>query len=101
MGMPAEQAMAGTIVQINDLVIRGYFLSIDVGSAEKRVAIGFGSGESALQEFFADCTLPFIMRNSVSKYHFHEFRKQGVVRGSFVLMLLIVFNFMGGRKINA
>jgi Domain of unknown function (DUF4410) len=73
MGMPAEQATAGTIVQINDLVIRGYFLSIDVGSAEKRVAIGFGSGESALQEFFADCTLPFIMRNSVSKHHFHEF----------------------------
>jgi len=49
MGMPAEQAMAGTIVQINDLVIRGYFLAIDVGSAEKRVAIGFGSGESELR----------------------------------------------------
>src|SRR5271157_4907426 len=43
MGMPAEQAMAGTIVQINDLVIRGYLISIDEGSAAKRVAIGFGS----------------------------------------------------------
>jgi len=49
MGMPAEQAMAGITPQINDLVIRGYFLSIDVGSAEKRVAIGFGSGESELR----------------------------------------------------
>ena len=49
MGMPAEQAMAGITPQINDLVIRGYFLSINVGSAEKRVAIGFGSGESELR----------------------------------------------------
>ena len=49
MGMPAEQAMAGITPQINDLVIRGYFLSIDVGSAEKRIAIGFGSGESELR----------------------------------------------------
>jgi hypothetical protein len=49
MGMPAEQAMAGITPQINDLVIRGYFLSIDTGSAEKRVAIGFGSGESELR----------------------------------------------------
>jgi hypothetical protein len=49
MGMPAEQAMAEITPQINDLVIRGYFLSIDVGSAAKRVAIGFGSGESELR----------------------------------------------------
>jgi hypothetical protein len=49
MGMPAEQAMAGITPQIDDLVIRGYFLSIDVGSAEKRIAIGFGSGESELR----------------------------------------------------
>ena len=49
MGMPAEQAMVGITPQINDLVIRGYFLSIDMGSAEKRVAIGFGSGESELR----------------------------------------------------
>ncbi|HWU36641.1 MAG TPA: DUF4410 domain-containing protein, partial [Candidatus Acidoferrum sp.] len=49
MGMPAEQALPGTITQINDLVIRGYLLSIEQGSAEKRVAIGFGSGESELR----------------------------------------------------
>ena len=41
--------MAGTTPQINDLVIRGYLLSIDEGSAAKRVAIGFGSGASELR----------------------------------------------------
>jgi hypothetical protein len=49
MGMPAEQAMAGITPQINDLVIRGYLISIDQGSAGKRIAIGFGSGESELR----------------------------------------------------
>jgi hypothetical protein len=49
MGMPAEQAMAGITPQINDLVIRGYLISIDEGSAGKRIAIGFGSGESELR----------------------------------------------------
>jgi hypothetical protein len=49
MGMPAEQAVKGTTPQINDIVIRGYLLSIEEGSAEKRVAIGFGSGESELR----------------------------------------------------
>ena len=49
MGMPAAQAMKGTMAQINDLVIRGYLLSIDEGSAAKRVAIGFGSGASELK----------------------------------------------------
>ena len=49
MGMPAEHAVTGTIPQINDIVIRGYLISIDEGSAEKRVAIGFGSGASELE----------------------------------------------------
>jgi hypothetical protein len=49
LGMPAEQASLATRPQINDLVIRGYFISIDEGSATKRVAIGFGSGSSKLQ----------------------------------------------------
>jgi hypothetical protein len=49
MGMPAEQAVKGTTPQINDIVIRGYLLSIEEGSAAKRVAIGFGSGESELK----------------------------------------------------
>jgi Domain of unknown function (DUF4410) len=49
MGLPAVQASAGTKPQINDLVIRGYLLSIQEGSAAKRVAIGFGSGASELK----------------------------------------------------
>jgi hypothetical protein len=49
MGMPAERAVTGTTPQINDIVIRGYLLTIEKGSAAKRVAIGFGSGESELK----------------------------------------------------
>lgn len=49
MGMKAEHAVAGTRPQINDLVIRGYLLSIQEGSAAKRVTIGFGSGASELR----------------------------------------------------
>jgi hypothetical protein len=48
MGMPAEHASTGSKPQINDLVIRGYILSADPGDATKRVAIGFGAGESEL-----------------------------------------------------
>lgn len=48
MGMPAQHASIVTKPQINDLVIRGYILSIDEGDATKRVAIGFGSGASEL-----------------------------------------------------
>src|SRR5262245_35639262 len=49
MGMPAAHAMPGTKPQLNDLVIRGYLLSIKEGSAAKRVVIGFGSGSSELR----------------------------------------------------
>ncbi len=48
MGLPAMQASAGVQPQVNDLIIRGYFISVDEGSAAKRVAIGFGSGSSKL-----------------------------------------------------
>jgi len=48
MGLPAERASNFTMPQINDLVLKGYLLSIDEGSAVKRVAIGFGSGGSQL-----------------------------------------------------
>jgi hypothetical protein len=48
MGLPAKRASAGTEPEINDLVIRGYLISVDEGSATKRVAIGFGSGASHL-----------------------------------------------------
>ncbi len=48
MGMQAVQASPGIQPQLNDLVIRGYFISVDEGSTAKRVAIGFGSGASKL-----------------------------------------------------
>jgi hypothetical protein len=48
-GMPAELASTGMQPQLNDLVIRGYLLSIKEGSAAKRVAIGFGAGASELR----------------------------------------------------
>lgn len=49
MGMPAMRADTGTKPQINDIVIRGYLLTINEGSAAKRMTIGFGSGSSKLQ----------------------------------------------------
>jgi hypothetical protein len=49
MGMPATLASAYTRREINDLVIRGYLISVDQGSAEKRILIGFGSGASELK----------------------------------------------------
>ena len=48
MGMPGGRASSDTKPEINDIVIRGYLLSFDEGSATKRVAIGFGSGGSEL-----------------------------------------------------
>lgn len=50
MGLPAEQvSTGGTSAQINDIVLRGYILSIDEGSQTERVAIGFGSGASEMR----------------------------------------------------
>lgn len=49
MGMPAKRASAGAKPEINDLVIRGYILSVDEGDATERVAIGFGAGASELR----------------------------------------------------
>lgn len=48
MGLPAERASTQSAPQINDIVIRGYLLSIAEGSTAKRVAIGFGAGASEL-----------------------------------------------------
>jgi hypothetical protein len=49
MGLPGERASMESRPQINDLVIRGYLLSVDQGSAAERVAIGFGAGGSELR----------------------------------------------------
>lgn len=48
-GMNARQAMSGTKPQLQDIVIRGYLVSIHEGSAAGRVAIGFGVGASELR----------------------------------------------------
>ena len=48
LGLPAERASAHTTPQLNDIVIRGYLLSVEEGSRTKRMAIGFGSGASHL-----------------------------------------------------
>ena len=49
MDMPAERALIQATPQINDIIIRGYLLSVDEGSADKRIMVGFGAGESELQ----------------------------------------------------
>ena len=49
MGLPAAAVSSGATPQIGDIVIKGYFLSIDEGSAVKRVAVGFGTGAAELK----------------------------------------------------
>jgi len=49
MGMPAERASAASKAQVNDLVLRGYLLSVKKGDALERVAIGLGAGASELR----------------------------------------------------
>ena len=49
MGMPAERATSETKPRINDIVIRGYLVSVVEGTDKKRIVIGFGSGASELR----------------------------------------------------
>ena len=49
MGMPVERGSKGTTAQINDILIRGYLVSVEEGSKAKRLSIGFGSGGSELK----------------------------------------------------
>jgi hypothetical protein len=49
MGLPAVRAAGQPAPQVNDIVLRGYFVSIDEGSAGKRVLVGFGSGEAEMR----------------------------------------------------
>jgi hypothetical protein len=48
MGMPAQIASLASKPQINDIVIRGYLLSVKQGSGVMRVVVGFGAGASSL-----------------------------------------------------
>jgi hypothetical protein len=47
-GLPAVQAAGQPAPQVDDVVIRGYFVSEDEGSAAKRMLVGFGSGDAEL-----------------------------------------------------
>lgn len=49
MGLSAEKGDPSTKPQINDIVIRGYLISVEQGDATKRVVIGFGYGASELR----------------------------------------------------
>jgi uncharacterized protein DUF4410 len=49
MGLPAASGSVATRPQVNDILIQGSLLSVEEGSAVKRVAIGFGSGGSELK----------------------------------------------------
>ena len=49
MGLSAMRATSQTVSQVNDIIIRGYLLSVDQGSELKRVTLGFGSGASELK----------------------------------------------------
>lgn len=49
MGLPGQWATAATQPQVNDIVIRGYLVSVDQGSAAGRMIIGFGAGGSELR----------------------------------------------------
>ena len=49
MGLPAEAVPIGTPLEMNDIVFKGYLISVHEGSAAKRAVIGFGSGASELR----------------------------------------------------
>jgi len=48
MGLPAVLAADQPSPEVNDIVIRGYFVSVDEGSATERVLVGFGAGAAEL-----------------------------------------------------
>src|SRR3954452_15366904 len=49
MGLPAVRAADQTPPQSDDVVLRGYFVTVDEGSAEKRLLVGFGAGAAELE----------------------------------------------------
>lgn len=49
MGLPAVLAAGQPAPRVGDLVIMGYFESVDTGSAVKRVVLGFGAGAADLK----------------------------------------------------
>lgn len=49
MGLPAVAAAGQPPPQVNDIVLRGYFVSVNAGSATERILIGFGEGDAEIQ----------------------------------------------------
>jgi hypothetical protein len=49
MGLPAVRAAELPQGEVGDIVIRGTFVSVDEGSAVKRIVVGFGSGGAELK----------------------------------------------------
>ncbi len=49
MGLSAVRGTSQRVAQENDIMIRGYLLSVEQGSQMKRVSLGFGSGSSELK----------------------------------------------------
>jgi len=49
MGLPAVQAVGQPPPRVGDIVIKGSFVTVQEGSAGKRVLLGFGSGASDLK----------------------------------------------------
>jgi len=49
MGLPAVRAAELPQGAVGDLIIRGTFVSVDEGSAVKRIVVGFGSGGAELK----------------------------------------------------
>lgn len=49
MGLSSVRATPATVAAVNDIMIRGYLLSVDSGSELKRVTLGFGAGASELK----------------------------------------------------
>jgi hypothetical protein len=49
MGLSAERGSSATRARVNDIIIRGYLLSVKEGSTVERMAIGFGVGSSELK----------------------------------------------------
>jgi hypothetical protein len=49
MGLPAVEAAGQPAPRTDDIVLRGYFVSVDQGSATQRVLVGFGAGGAELK----------------------------------------------------
>jgi hypothetical protein len=49
MGLPAVVAAGQPAPRVDDIVLRGYFVSVDQGSATQRVLVGFGAGAAELK----------------------------------------------------